>query len=116
MVRGPWYPSARCSSTRSWCPAAALHASTEWVIPRMALGPFLDATGESLTLAVPPRRIVSLIPSVTELLFALDAGAAVGCRPVHRLPPARRGGNHHHPGGGEQVQPAVSPVLLVVRR
>src|SRR4029434_4500322 len=50
------------------------------VIPRMPLGPFLDATGESLTLAAPPRRIVSLIPSVTELLFALGAGAVVaGC-------------------------------------
>jgi ABC-type Fe3+-hydroxamate transport system substrate-binding protein len=44
------------------------------------LGPFLDATGASFTLAAPPRRIVSLIPSITETLFALGAGSAVaGC-------------------------------------
>src|SRR6266566_4296635 len=54
----------------------------------MALGPFLDATGESLTLAAPPCRIVSLIPSVTELLFALGAGAAVaGCTVYCTEPP-----------------------------
>ncbi|HTY80033.1 MAG TPA: helical backbone metal receptor [Candidatus Bathyarchaeia archaeon] len=46
----------------------------------MPLGPFLDALGDSLTLPAPPRRIVSLVPSVTELLFALGAGPAVaGC-------------------------------------
>ena len=46
----------------------------------MTLGPFRDALGDSLTLAAPPRRIVSLVPSVTELLFALGAGpAVVGC-------------------------------------
>jgi len=54
----------------------------------MPLGPFLDATGESLTLAAPPRRIVSLIPSVTELLFALGAGAVVaGCTVYCTEPP-----------------------------
>ncbi len=54
----------------------------------MPLGPFLDATGESLTLAAPPCRIVSLIPSVTELLFALGAGAAVaGCTVYCTEPP-----------------------------
>ena len=40
----------------------------------------MDATGTPLTLAAPPRRIVSLIPSITETLFALGAGPAVaGC-------------------------------------
>jgi ABC-type Fe3+-hydroxamate transport system substrate-binding protein len=54
----------------------------------MPPGPFLDATGESLTLAAPPRRIVSLIPSVTELLFALGAGAEVaGCTVYCTEPP-----------------------------
>lgn len=32
-----------------------------------------DQTGRSLTLAGPPRRIVSLVPSVTETLFAIGA-------------------------------------------
>ena len=46
----------------------------------MPRGPFRDALGDSLTLAAPPRRIVSLVPSITELLFALGAGPAVaGC-------------------------------------
>ena len=54
----------------------------------MPLGPFLDATGESLTLAGPPHRIVSLIPSVTELLFALGAGAAVAGCTVYCTEPA----------------------------
>jgi len=31
----------------------------------------LDASGVAVTLPAPPRRIVSLIPSVTEILFAL---------------------------------------------
>ena len=40
----------------------------------------LDASGVAVTLAAPPRRIVSLIPSITEILFALGLGDAVlGC-------------------------------------
>jgi ABC-type Fe3+-hydroxamate transport system substrate-binding protein len=54
----------------------------------MPAGPFLDATGQSLTLAAPPRRIVSLIPSVTELLFALGAGAEVAGCTVYCTEPA----------------------------
>jgi ABC-type Fe3+-hydroxamate transport system substrate-binding protein len=54
----------------------------------MALGPFLDATGEALTLAGRPCRIVSLVPSVTELLFALGAGAAVAGCTVYCTEPA----------------------------
>jgi len=40
----------------------------------------VDASGVALSLSAPPRRIVSLIPSVTEILFALGRGeAVVGC-------------------------------------
>jgi ABC-type Fe3+-hydroxamate transport system substrate-binding protein len=40
----------------------------------------LDASGVAVTLPAPPRRIVSLIPSITEILFALGLGEAVaGC-------------------------------------
>jgi ABC-type Fe3+-hydroxamate transport system substrate-binding protein len=40
----------------------------------------IDATGASLGLPGPAQRIVSLIPSITEILFALGAGeAVVGC-------------------------------------
>ncbi|MBI4551596.1 MAG: ABC transporter substrate-binding protein [Candidatus Latescibacteria bacterium] len=36
-----------------------------------------DATGQTITLARPPARIVSLIPSNTEILFALGLGSSV---------------------------------------
>jgi ABC-type Fe3+-hydroxamate transport system substrate-binding protein len=40
----------------------------------------VDATGATLGLPGPAQRIVSLIPSITEILFALGAGeAVVGC-------------------------------------
>lgn len=39
-----------------------------------------DASGVRLVLPAPPRRIVSLIPSITEILFAIGAGDRVaGC-------------------------------------
>src|SRR5262245_34589121 len=41
------------------------------------LGPFVDASGVAVTLPAPPRRIVSLIPSITEVLFTLGLGDAV---------------------------------------
>jgi ABC-type Fe3+-hydroxamate transport system substrate-binding protein len=41
---------------------------------------WVDATGVEVSLPVAPRRIVSLIPSITEILFALGVGQAVaGC-------------------------------------
>src|SRR6267378_5590709 len=49
---------------------------------------FYDATGAILSLAAPPRRIVSLIPSITEILFAVGAGDAVaGCTVYCTQPP-----------------------------
>ena len=46
----------------------------------MAGRPMVDATGVEVALPAPPARIVSLIPSVTEILFALGRGSAVaGC-------------------------------------
>ncbi len=47
-----------------------------------------DATGATVVLATPPRRIVSLIPSITEILFALGAGSSVaGCTIYCTQPP-----------------------------
>ena len=42
-----------------------------------------DQTGRTVTLAAPPRRIVSLVPGVTEMLFAHRGRGAAGRR--HRL-------------------------------
>ena len=50
--------------------------------------PVVDASGVALTLPAPPRRIVSLIPSVTEILFALGLEEAVaGCTIYCSEPP-----------------------------
>ena len=54
----------------------------------MAPPPVLDASGVVLSLSAPPRRIVSLIPSITEILFALGVGeAVVGCTIFCTEPP-----------------------------
>jgi len=46
----------------------------------LTAAPLIDASGVAVTLAAPPQRIVSLIPSITEILFALGRGSAVaGC-------------------------------------
>src|SRR5262245_55531107 len=48
----------------------------------------VDASGAAVALAAPPRRIVSLIPSITEILFALGVGdAVVGCTIFCTQPP-----------------------------
>jgi ABC-type Fe3+-hydroxamate transport system substrate-binding protein/adenosylcobinamide amidohydrolase len=35
---------------------------------------FTDHAGRDITLSQPPQRVVSLVPSLTEIIFALDAG------------------------------------------
>lgn len=52
-----------------------------------ATGPVIDASGVALTLPAPPRRIVSLIPSITEILFALGRGEAVAGCTIHCTQP-----------------------------
>lgn len=41
------------------------------------VGPMTDASGAVFTAPGPPRRIVSLIPSITETLFGLGLGDAI---------------------------------------
>ena len=51
----------------------------------------VDDDGRVVTLAAPARRIVSLAPHATELLFALDAGSReFGAKPPSEWPPAAR--------------------------
>jgi len=51
----------------------------------------IDDEGNTVTLATPARRIVSLAPHVTELLYAAGAGAAVvGVSQYSDYPPAAR--------------------------
>jgi iron complex transport system substrate-binding protein len=45
--------------------------------PPAATRDFVDSRGRTVSLPFPPRRIVSIIPSTTELLFAVGAGEQV---------------------------------------
>ena len=48
----------------------------------------VDATGAAVVLPGPPQRIVSLVPSITEILFTLGVGPAVaGCTVYCTQPP-----------------------------
>src|SRR6056297_695605 len=42
-------------------------------ISPLSAATFTDAVGRQVVLTEPPRRIISLVPSVTEILFALGA-------------------------------------------
>jgi ABC-type Fe3+-hydroxamate transport system substrate-binding protein len=54
----------------------------------VARGPVVDASGVPVILPAAPRRIVSLIPSITEILFALGLDEAVaGCTVYCTQPP-----------------------------
>lgn len=51
----------------------------------------VDETGHAVTLAAAPRRIVSLVPGVTEMLFAIGAqDALIGVTDFCDYPPAAR--------------------------
>jgi ABC-type Fe3+-hydroxamate transport system substrate-binding protein len=75
----------------------------------VSLGPLVDASGVPLTLAAPPRRIVSLIPSITETLFALGAGPAVAGCTVYCTEPAEGVATKTRVGGEK------NPKLDVIR-
>ena len=75
-----------------------------------------DMLGREVVLGAPPARIVSLVPSATEVLFALGAEARlVGVTDFCDYPPAARG----KPSVGGMVNPnleaivALSPDLVI---
>ncbi len=87
----------------AWAPARALVV--------------IDGTGRSITLPAPPRRIVSLVPGVTEMLFAIGAeGDLAGRTDFCDFPPAARA----KPSVGGMVAPSLEllvslkPDLVVV--
>lgn len=45
--------------------------------PAVPARPFIDSRGKTVEVPFPPRRIVSILPSVTELLYAVGAGDQV---------------------------------------
>jgi len=79
----------------------------------------VDQTGRSLTLPAPPGRIVSLVPSVTEILFAIGArDVLVGVTDFCDYPPEARRKAHV----GDMLNPnlealiALKPDLVVATR
>lgn len=61
-----------------------------WGLPVQA-ATLVDMVGRRVELPVPPRRIISLAPSLTEILFALGAGdAVVGVTEYADYPPEAR--------------------------
>jgi iron complex transport system substrate-binding protein len=57
--------------------AAAVTPTTAAATPTAASLTFTDGLNRTVTLKSPAQRIVSLAPSVTEMLFAVGAGAQV---------------------------------------
>ncbi len=68
-----------------------------------------DASGRTLTLDTAPRRIVSLVPVATEILFSLGEGARlVGRSRFDDYPPEAR----LIPDVGDAIRPSVETVVL----
>ncbi len=69
-----------------------------------------DQTGRRMTLGAPPRRIVSLVPSVTEDLFAIGAqDALAGVTDFCDYPPAAR----RKPSVGGMLDPSLETLVAL---
>jgi iron complex transport system substrate-binding protein len=69
-----------------------------------------DQTGRRLTLPAPPRRVVSLVPSVTETLFAIGAqDVLVGVTDFCDHPPAAR----TKPSVGGMLAPSLETIIAL---
>jgi iron complex transport system substrate-binding protein len=69
-----------------------------------------DMLGRDVTLAAPPQRIVSLVPSVTEILYALNAESMlVGVTDFCDFPPAAR----RRPKVGGMVAPSLEAIVAL---
>ncbi len=71
---------------------------------------YRDMTGREVTLASPPMRIVSLVPSVTELIYALGGESRlVGRTDFCDDPPAAR----EKPSVGGMVAPNLETIVAL---
>jgi iron complex transport system substrate-binding protein len=69
--------AATAAPTAALAPTAAPTAAPAATATPAAAGSITDRAGRTVTLAGAPQRIVSLAPSNTEILFALDLGSQV---------------------------------------
>jgi iron complex transport system substrate-binding protein len=68
----------------------------------------VDDAGDTLRLNAPARRVVSLIPATTELLFAIGADSSIVGRTAYcDYPPAA----HAIPNLGDGIKPSIEAVL-----
>ena len=90
----------------------ALAASADPPLPSRA-GPavtYRDMTGREVRLVAPPMRIVSLVPSVTELIYALGGGdRLVGRTDFCDYPPEARA----KPSVGGMVAPSLEGIVAL---
>ncbi|RZB36582.1 MAG: hypothetical protein SRB2_02078 [Desulfobacteraceae bacterium Eth-SRB2] len=89
---------------------------TLWVTPPAFSYPveFTDSSGKSITIDKKPERVVSLVPSITEIIFKIGAGDAVKAVTYHDNYPGEPGskkivGGFFSPSIGtiEAVQPGI---------
>ena len=87
--------------------------SVAWVLvvaPSAAAFTTRDMLGRDVTLAAPPQRIVSLVPSVTEILYALNAESLlVGVTDFCDFPPEAR----RQPKVGGMVAPSLEAIVAL---
>ncbi len=83
--------------------------ATLWVLPPALSYPvtFSDSSGKSFTIDKRPERIVSLVPSITEILFKVGAGDTVKAVTYHDNYPGE-------PGSKEIVGGFFSPSLKAI--
>ena len=80
------------------------------VVPSAAAFITRDMLGRDVTLAAPPLRIVSLVPSVTEILYALQAESLlVGVTDFCDFPPEARS----RPKVGGMVAPSLEAIVAL---
>jgi iron complex transport system substrate-binding protein len=113
----------RLDRWRHRCAVAAAGPGARWATPAaaillLALLPLAsaeaftvqDPTGRTLTLPAPPRRIVSLVPSVTETMFAIGAERAlVGVTDFCNYPPAAT----RKPRVGGMLAPSLETIVTL---
>jgi iron complex transport system substrate-binding protein len=83
-----------------------------WLVasPSAAAFPTRDMLGRDVALAAPPKRIVSLVPSVTEILYALNAESLlVGVTDFCDFPPEAR----RQPKVGGMVAPSLEAIVAL---
>src|SRR5690242_21943499 len=91
----------RASLILVWLSLVACAGSPKPSTPKFSV---VDDAGRTVGFAAPARRVVSLAPSSTELLFAVGAGSQVVGRTTWcRYPAAALSG----PGGGDGREPKM---------